>query len=293
MPFPGKLEGDISQKPPGLVAKQPSASEVMKPAAAAMQTAPRVDHATPTGNEEAFVIDNSKLQSLAEGIEYRTAKKVDARAGEEHYVAYGTTVKGIDSGDGWLQVGKFYLPTHVRGVQVLVKKEVATTTTTTTPAAGPQEANYQLDNSVLKSPAEGVEFRLSKKSDDRAGEEHFIAYGKTFVGVDDGDGWVKVGKYYLPTAIRGIQVVQKQASAGSATCTDVPDWVNGFAACHEKGFTLAQGCVAKGGFSCHGYVLQGWCSGTALIPGMEWATGPGFKSPETSCCACGGGKRSA
>jgi len=38
------------------------------------------------------------------------------------YKAWGTTVAGVDQGDGWLKVGDQYLPMSINGTQVLTRK---------------------------------------------------------------------------------------------------------------------------------------------------------------------------
>jgi len=76
------------------------------------------DESEEEGTQEYFV-DNSQLQSEAAFLAYRLNKRMEDKD-EEHLVAYGSTVHGIDEGDGWLRVGNRFLPMMVRGVHVLV-----------------------------------------------------------------------------------------------------------------------------------------------------------------------------
>jgi len=70
---------------------------------------------------EQYLVDNSKLRSTAPFLAYRSSKKMEDKD-SSLMVAYGSTVRGLDEGDGWLRVGRHYLPMTVRGVPVLVLK---------------------------------------------------------------------------------------------------------------------------------------------------------------------------
>jgi hypothetical protein len=63
-----------------------------------------------------YLVDNSQLNAPSDGLAYRHRKELsDAAKVEKSCARWGTTVRGIDLGDGWLQVGSQYLPTLVQG----------------------------------------------------------------------------------------------------------------------------------------------------------------------------------
>ncbi|CAK0889470.1 unnamed protein product [Prorocentrum cordatum] len=73
-----------------------------------------------------YRIDNSVLKINSKGMAYRTRKDLDARAPEEEagFAKWGDTITAHDLEDGWVCVhidyDTYYLPTHVKGIQVLV-----------------------------------------------------------------------------------------------------------------------------------------------------------------------------
>mmetsp|Transcript_44315 Transcript_44315/g.102334 ORF Transcript_44315/g.102334 Transcript_44315/m.102334 type:complete len:314 (+) Transcript_44315:81-1022(+) len=71
-----------------------------------------------------YLIDNSYLQHKGPGVMWRLTKNLSDTIGKQHYAAWGTTVDGIDTGDGWVRVGKYFLPTKIRGLQVITPQEV-------------------------------------------------------------------------------------------------------------------------------------------------------------------------
>jgi len=78
--------------------------------------------------------------------------------------------------------------------------------------AGAQAAStsrYIVDNSILKiENRPGVAYRYSKKESDKVRAEPGPAkWGAIVEGIDEGDGWLKVGKFYLPMKYNGIPVV--------------------------------------------------------------------------------------
>lgn len=69
-----------------------------------------------------YLVDNTELKSKAKFIAYRLSKSMEHKD-EEHLAVYGSRVRGLDEGDGWLRVGRRYLPMQVRGVQVLILQQ--------------------------------------------------------------------------------------------------------------------------------------------------------------------------
>lgn len=81
------------------------------------------------------------------------------------------------------------------------------------------KARFTVDNSSLKSKADGIGLRKSKRLDDT--DDFVMTWGCTLEGFDEGDGWVKVQHahkdatcdHYLPVAIRGHAVLKRLGDA--------------------------------------------------------------------------------
>eukprot|EP00929_Paragymnodinium_shiwhaense_P052745 TRINITY_DN2641_c0_g1_i10.p1 TRINITY_DN2641_c0_g1~~TRINITY_DN2641_c0_g1_i10.p1 ORF type:complete len:1049 (+),score=405.44 TRINITY_DN2641_c0_g1_i10:93-3239(+) len=66
---------------------------------------------------------------------------------------------------------------------------------------------YLVDNSQLKLPNDfGVAYRFSKRMEDRSVDS--IVWGAVVRGVDEGDGWLKVGKEYLPMFFESTAILK-------------------------------------------------------------------------------------
>eukprot|EP00929_Paragymnodinium_shiwhaense_P095632 TRINITY_DN56868_c0_g1_i1.p1 TRINITY_DN56868_c0_g1~~TRINITY_DN56868_c0_g1_i1.p1 ORF type:complete len:1431 (-),score=384.86 TRINITY_DN56868_c0_g1_i1:285-4577(-) len=90
---------------------------------------------------------------------------------------------------------------------------VANAVLTEAPSEGPREARpeleYLVDISRIKhtyAGTAGLGHRFSKELDDRDPEMTAL-WGSMVVGRDEGDGWLKVGKRYLPIFLAGEQVL--------------------------------------------------------------------------------------
>jgi len=168
----------------------------------------------PLPDEREYVVENTLLQAASEGMAYRSSKSWDDRADAQ--VNWGETVRGRDEGDGWLKVrrpsGVLYLPFKANGKLVVYQKEApaaAAKTAGMAPAQGPLDGprlrRYFVDNSKLKAASEGLQFRGSKSWEDRASAQ--IHWGEIVTGVDEGDGWLKVGNMYLPFVANDVPVL--------------------------------------------------------------------------------------
>lgn len=69
-----------------------------------------------------FLVDNSQLQAQSYGLGYRGSKDLDDLVPSKAAV-WGEKVPGHDRGDGWIQVGDFYLPEELEGKRVLVAQD--------------------------------------------------------------------------------------------------------------------------------------------------------------------------
>ena len=79
-----------------------------------------------------FLVDNSELKAKSKGLAYRSSKDLlDRDVNSKRNVAmknfepWGSIVHGIDSGDGWIQVGHRYLPAMFNGVLCVAKADLA------------------------------------------------------------------------------------------------------------------------------------------------------------------------
>lgn len=70
-----------------------------------------------------------------------------------------------------------------------------------------QQGNFLIDNSDLQSPTDLLEFRSSRNLDHTV-DNKGAAWGTIVQGIDNGDGWLKVGAFYLPMKLRGVTVVR-------------------------------------------------------------------------------------
>ncbi|CAK0804233.1 unnamed protein product, partial [Prorocentrum cordatum] len=66
---------------------------------------------------------------------------------------------------------------------------------------------YLVDNSALNASTRGLSYRRSKDMKDADGER-FAEWNSIVNGVDDGDGWVRVGDRFLPLQIGGAAVLR-------------------------------------------------------------------------------------
>merc|ERR1712039_532689 len=104
---------------------------------------------------------------------------------------------GVDMGDGWIRVtatGR-YVPMTLQGVSVLTRLV---------------EAEYRADNSLLQARTAGVQHRHSKDLKDVIKEEEGsrTKWGDTVIGVDLGDGWLRLSNgHFVPTALDGVPVL--------------------------------------------------------------------------------------
>jgi len=76
---------------------------------------------------------------------------------------------------------------------------------------------YWVDNKEYKAPSAGMAFRYTKNLADPVKDfRKFAAWGTTVTGSDQGDGWLKVGKFFLPFHLAGKRVLTFKASADDA-----------------------------------------------------------------------------
>mmetsp|Transcript_78579 Transcript_78579/g.199980 ORF Transcript_78579/g.199980 Transcript_78579/m.199980 type:complete len:504 (-) Transcript_78579:91-1602(-) len=82
-----------------------------------------------------FVLDNSYVKSATKGLTYRISKDLTTKDGS-NIALWGSVVRGVDEGDGWVKIGDRYLPKEVQGLPVLTSQET-----------GPRQRNSAGDRS--------------------------------------------------------------------------------------------------------------------------------------------------
>lgn len=76
------------------------------------------------------------------------------------------------------------------------------------PRRTPMPGQYLIDNSMLQAEGHsGVQYRLSKNMQDKIQGAKPALWGEVVLGLDEGDGWLKVGQHYLPMAVKGVPVL--------------------------------------------------------------------------------------
>lgn len=81
---------------------------------------------------------------------------------------------------------------------------------------------YKIDNSILKVPNRpGVAYRFSKSLVDKV-KEAPAKWNDVVEGIDEGDGWLKVGHYYLPMKYDGIPVITPITAEEAERLTAMP-----------------------------------------------------------------------
>eukprot|EP00928_Gymnodinium_smaydae_P033593 TRINITY_DN24019_c0_g1_i3.p1 TRINITY_DN24019_c0_g1~~TRINITY_DN24019_c0_g1_i3.p1 ORF type:complete len:614 (-),score=82.68 TRINITY_DN24019_c0_g1_i3:190-1884(-) len=95
--------------------------------------------------------------------------------------------------------------------------EAAADATTSVEPPGPPVA-YKVDNSCLRSRLEGLEFHRSQSLADTR-EKSFVPWGTIIHGIPCGNDWVRVGEYYLPARLNGVNVLQRLGPAPAPTAS--------------------------------------------------------------------------
>jgi len=95
------------------------------------QPAPVRPLGSATAAAKQYLVDNSSLQAKTHGLGYRLSKCI-GDVDKSSTAAWGTTVVGIDDGDGWLRVGSKFLPMTSGGHAVLTAKVPLARTTSAT-----------------------------------------------------------------------------------------------------------------------------------------------------------------
>lgn len=99
--------------------------------------------------------------------------------------------------------------------------------------SSPKATPYMVDNSILQiEKRPGVAYRYSKREGDKVRSEP-AKWGEIVEGVDEGDGWLKVGQFYLPMTYQGSPVItpvvgdKPKGSEGSGRTPSAPSTSTG------------------------------------------------------------------
>eukprot|EP00929_Paragymnodinium_shiwhaense_P116139 TRINITY_DN8541_c0_g2_i2.p1 TRINITY_DN8541_c0_g2~~TRINITY_DN8541_c0_g2_i2.p1 ORF type:complete len:490 (-),score=74.10 TRINITY_DN8541_c0_g2_i2:368-1837(-) len=75
-------------------------------------------------------------------------------------------------------------------------------------AAGqPCEGRFLVNDEILSTRTSALAYRLSKRLDDRDSHGTGAKWGSVVTGVDEGDGWLRVGDRFLPIELQGRYVL--------------------------------------------------------------------------------------
>ncbi|CAE8659720.1 unnamed protein product, partial [Polarella glacialis] len=69
---------------------------------------------------ERYLVDNSQLQANSVGLGFRSKKQLDQLVASKTAI-WGEVMNGTDEGDGWLKVGRYFLPMIINGTPVLTQ----------------------------------------------------------------------------------------------------------------------------------------------------------------------------
>ncbi|CAE7330590.1 pntB [Symbiodinium pilosum] len=79
---------------------------------------------------------------------------------------------------------------------------------------------FRVDNGFLRADSKGLGFRRTKDLQDMI-PGALALWGSCVAGIDEGDGWLRVGARFLPMFVGGIPVLSPEA-AGSWSCDTLP-----------------------------------------------------------------------
>ncbi|CAE7203482.1 unnamed protein product, partial [Symbiodinium microadriaticum] len=95
------------------------------------------------------------------------------------------------------------------------------------PAAPETQQAFLVDNRAFKADSDGVGYRASPDLEDKVVPARTALWGTVVHGVADDEGWLRVGAYYLPMALKGIRVLTPEAEAPKAHLPQLPGFARG------------------------------------------------------------------
>jgi len=116
-----------------------------------------------------FVVDNSNLKASTVGLAFRLSKNVGHRDRTLEGPHWGDSVTGLDTGDGWVQVGRRYLPRALSGQPVLLPASALGHHLARVDSEGLTKAcSIDAHGVVHGAPAPWISRRFPGQADDRA-----------------------------------------------------------------------------------------------------------------------------
>jgi hypothetical protein len=106
---------------------------------------------------------------------------------------------------------------------------------------------FTVDNRLLQAKTVGLGFRFAKQAHN-LDKTSTAAWGSVISGVDEGDGWVRVGEKYLPMEVKGKQVLFAKVPLARTTSgtlffsTSKDCWLWGLCCSHFKDTWLFDCC---------------------------------------------------
>jgi len=186
----------------------------------------QVNEAFPVGSE--LVVLEAAIMRAAE--ELRSAALAQLEKDRRLQVlGYGSGIRSrrlyvqdpTSGQDGWIsfasQNGKLLVaPTEASADEVQKVATMATRVAMTVdqfqeeqmqPIQQEIEKAYFVDNREFKADSDGIGYRASSDLDDKAIPARTALWGSVVHGVDTGDAWCRVGAFYLPMTLCGINVL--------------------------------------------------------------------------------------
>jgi len=181
-----------------------------------------------------FVVCEAPAETDSGGIPVCLEKRLDAQCG---LMEWGSSVRGVDHGDGWVKVGEYFLPKKVEGLTVLSRQA---------------QGEFRVSHSLPNMDTPGVPYCLKKQLDTNLGA---VAERGTIVnGSDEGDGWVKVDELYLPKEVDGVSLLSRQGRHEYLVRQEHPDMdTAGVPYCRTKELGEKYGLLAKPGMCFRGF----------------------------------------
>lgn len=146
----------------------------------------------PVLTSKLYLVDNTQARHETKGLHFRVQKNLEAKHPEAGCVApWGTIVTGEED-EGFLKCGNTWLPMELDQKPVIIKGA----------------SLYLIDNTIFQAKTHGLHFRLEKKLDNKSDAKHIAPWGSVVTGVDEKDGWLRVGQHFLPMKLNGVPVVK-------------------------------------------------------------------------------------
>mmetsp|Transcript_36039 Transcript_36039/g.67108 ORF Transcript_36039/g.67108 Transcript_36039/m.67108 type:complete len:339 (-) Transcript_36039:45-1061(-) len=108
------------------------------------------------------------------------------------------------------------------------------------------EKQYVVDNTHLQASTPGLGYRRTRSHMDRADGNALAPWGTIVRGIDERNGWLRVGSQFLPMSLEGVAVLQPQEARGcsSRPAPQKPDYLVSWTACPDQ--PDATSCIGRG-----------------------------------------------